>query len=144
MTNDRTPERNRDDIYALPLDSLTAFAFDEKVARVFPDMIERSVPGYASIIAMTGVLADRYAQPNTRCYDLGCSWGASTQAMRRHLDGRDCTIVAVDNSPAMIEQCRRALAAEPHATPVELIEGDLTAIPFENASVVVLNFTLQF
>lgn len=134
----------RDAIYAEPLAALTRFAFDERVVQVFPDMIQRSVPGYASIIAMTGVLADRYAQPGSRCYDLGCSLGASTLAMRPYLDGRDCRIVAVDNSPAMVARCREFIAQDPGAAPVDLIEADLCEVPVDNASVVVLNFTLQF
>lgn len=139
-----TSPTERDVIYALPIDSLTAFAFDERVVRVFPDMIQRSVPGYATIVAMTGVLADRYAQPGTLCYDLGCSLGASTLSMRSYLDGRDCRIIAVDNSAAMLARCAEVIAADSRHTPVDLIEADLADIEFENASVVVLNFTLQF
>lgn len=135
---------HRDAIYAQPLPAVAAFAFDERVVQVFPDMIQRSVPGYATIIAMTGVLADRYAQPGSTLYDLGCSLGASTLSMRRYLDDRGCRIVGVDNSAAMIERCRNTVAADPGRTPVELIEADLTAVPIEDASVVVLNFTLQF
>jgi tRNA (cmo5U34)-methyltransferase len=134
----------RDQIYASPLDAIGAFAFDEQVAHVFPDMIQRSVPGYATIIAMTGVLAERYAQPGSRCYDLGCSLGASTLAMRQHLDDRDCEIVAVDNSPAMIERCKAQIAADRHTTPVTLLLDDIASTPIDNASMVVLNFTLQF
>lgn len=134
----------RDAIYANPLDAIAAFAFDERVVQVFPDMIQRSVPGYATIIAMTGVLAERYAQPGSRCYDLGCSLGASTLAMRAHLGERDCRIVAVDNAPAMIERCRVAIDADPGHVPVELVQADICAVPIEDASVVVLNFTLQF
>lgn len=134
----------RDQIYASPLDAIGAFAFDEQVARVFPDMIQRSVPGYATIVAMTGVLAERYAQPGSCCYDLGCSLGASTLAMRQYLDERDCEIVAVDNSPAMIERCQARIAADSHRAPVTLRLDDIGATAIENASVVVFNFTLQF
>ncbi len=47
----------RDTLYATPDPDLGLFAFDDKVASVFPDMIRRSVPGYATIVAMTGLLA---------------------------------------------------------------------------------------
>jgi tRNA (cmo5U34)-methyltransferase len=134
----------KDTIFATPLDAIAAFAFDERVVRVFPDMIQRSVPGYSTIIAMTGVLAERYAQPGSRCYDLGCSLGASTLSMRAQLDGRGCSIVAVDNSTAMIDRCRALIDADPHTTPVDLVLGDIIDAPIADASVVVLNFTLQF
>jgi tRNA (cmo5U34)-methyltransferase len=141
---DQPRPAGRDAIYASPLDAIAAFAFDERVARVFPDMIQRSVPGYSTIIAMTGVLAERYAQPNSRCYDLGCSLGASTLAMRARLGDRDCRIVAVDNAAAMLERCRAAITADAGTTPVELVQADICSMPIEDASVVVLNFTLQF
>ncbi|MEH6558922.1 MAG: carboxy-S-adenosyl-L-methionine synthase CmoA [Oceanicoccus sp.] len=138
----------KDAIYSKPLDTITGFTFDEHVVNVFPDMIQRSVPGYSTIIAMTGVLAERYAQPNTNCYDLGSSLGASTLAMRRQLDSRPCNIIAVDNSAAMQKRCRELLAQDSNNTSstidVELIESDIRDIAIKNASVVVLNFTLQF
>lgn len=137
---------SRDTLYAQPLLDIAGFRFDDDVARVFPDMIQRSVPGYSTIIAMTGVLAERYAQAHSRCYDLGCSLGASTLAMRAQLQGRGCDIVAVDNSAAMLTRFQTLLDEQPVQadTQVHLICADMRDIVVENASVVVLNFTLQF
>jgi tRNA (cmo5U34)-methyltransferase len=134
----------RDDLYAAPRDPLTGFVFDERVAAVFPDMIHRSVPGYGTIVAMTGVLAGRHAQPGSRCYDLGCSLGAAALAMRRSVTAEDCRILAVDNAPAMIARCRERVAAAPEGAPVDLVCADVQDVVIRNASVVVLNFTLQF
>ena len=134
----------KDTIYSSPLDAIADFAFDANVVQVFPDMIQRSVPGYSTIIAMTGVLAERYARAGTHCYDLGCSLGASTLAMRALLDTRDCKIIAVDNSPAMIERCRALIATDAHTTPVQLLLADINDVELSNASVAVMNFTLQF
>jgi tRNA (cmo5U34)-methyltransferase len=133
----------RDSIYASSSD-LVDFAFDEAVAAVFPDMILRSVPGYADAIALTGLIAGEYAQPNTVCYDLGCSLGATTLAMRRQISAPGCRIVSVDNAPAMVERCRAHLEAVPSSVPVEVRCGDLRDCAIENASVVAMNFTLQF
>lgn len=44
----------------------------------------------------------------------------------------------------MIERCRRHIDAYKAPTPVEVVEGDIRDITIENASMVVLNFTLQF
>ncbi|TAL06579.1 MAG: carboxy-S-adenosyl-L-methionine synthase CmoA, partial [Porticoccaceae bacterium] len=93
----------RDQLFARPLAEIAGFRFDHQVVAVFPDMIRRSVPGYETMVAMTGTIAERYALPGTRCYDLGCSLGASTLALRRGIGARDCTIIAADNAPAMIE-----------------------------------------
>jgi tRNA (cmo5U34)-methyltransferase len=134
----------RDTIYAKPLDEPGRFAFDDSVAQVFPDMIRRSVPGYTTIIAMTGLLAGRYSQPGSTCYDLGCSLGASTLAMRQHIPWQDCRIIGVDNSPAMLQRCQTVIDTDSHEIPVSLRCADLEEVAIENASVVVLNFTLQF
>ncbi|AGB82790.1 methyltransferase, putative [Serratia sp. FGI94] len=135
---------NRDTLFSAPIDKLGDWTFDERVAEVFPDMIQRSVPGYSNIISMIGMLAERFVQPSSQVYDLGCSLGAATLSMRRNISVADCKIIAVDNSPAMVERCRRHIDAFRAETPVEVIEADILDINIENASMVVLNFTLQF
>ncbi|WP_034915443.1 carboxy-S-adenosyl-L-methionine synthase CmoA [Erwinia sp. 9145] len=135
---------NRDMLFSAPIAQLGDWTFDERVAEVFPDMIQRSVPGYSNIISMIGMLAGRFVQPHTQVYDLGCSLGAATLSVRRNIQAEGCKIVAVDNSPAMIERCRRHIDAFRAETPVEVIEADIRDVVIENASMVVLNFTLQF
>ena len=134
----------RDSLFAVPHDLVADFAFDESVTRVFPDMIRRSVPGYGNIVTMIGLLAERYAVAGSTLYDLGCSLGASTLSMRRCLGARDCTIVAVDNSPAMVKGCRVNVAEAGEGVPVDVRCADIREVAIGNASVVVLNFTLQF
>jgi tRNA (cmo5U34)-methyltransferase len=134
----------RDTLFAGPVAEIAGFRFDEDVVAVFPDMIKRSVPGYQTIIAMTGTLAERYAQANSNCYDLGCSLGASTLAMRRAINVTNCRIVAVDNSPEMIKRCKAILSAESSNVPVDLIRADILDSTIVDASMVVMNFTLQF
>lgn len=135
---------DKDSIYSQLLPEVTAFAFDDKVASVFADMIRRSVPGYSTVIAMTGVLAERYATEHSRIYDLGCSLGAAVLAMRHRVHAPDCQIIAVDNSEAMIQRCRENLAVEESTIPVEILCSDIRDIEIKDASVIVMNFTLQF
>ena len=123
---------------------VTDFVFDERVAAVFTDMINRSVPGYGTILTLIGTLAERYAQPDSLCYDLGCSLGGATLAMRRQIKAPNCSIVALDNSPAMIARCKELLARDASSVPVTLQCADILATDIHNASLVVLNFTLQF
>ena len=120
------------------------FRFDSAVARVFPDMIRRSVPGYTTIIPMIEVITDQYAQPGSHCYDLGCSLGASTLAMRHGIGDRDCTLIGVDNSDAMIDRCEHYIALDDHPLPVALKCEDILETDLRDASVTTLNFTLQF
>jgi tRNA (cmo5U34)-methyltransferase len=120
------------------------FRFDAAVARVFPDMIRRSVPGYTTIIPMIQVITEQSIQPGTNAYDLGCSLGASTLAMRHGIQYRDCELIGVDNSVAMIERCRHYVALDDHPLPVTLRCEDILDTDMRNASVTTLNFTLQF
>jgi tRNA (cmo5U34)-methyltransferase len=85
------------------------FVFDDKVASVFDDMIQRSVPGYSTIIAMIGVLAERYCQPDSRVYDLGCSLGGATYAIAHYVAHQHYSIIDVDNSTSMIQRLRARL-----------------------------------
>lgn len=137
--------KKQDAIYASPLNEIIDFDFDERVADVFPDMIQRSVPGYGTMISTIGVLASKYALANSHCYDLGCSLGAVSLAMRQRIRQPDCDIIAVDNSEAMIERGRQLLSSDSTSTvPVTMLCANLQDVTIENASIVVLNFTLQF
>ena len=135
-----------DRIYSAPLHRVGDFEFDDAVADVFPDMIRRSVPGYSSMLSMIARVTERYARAGTQLYDLGCSLGAGTVLLRDHAP-EDCRVVAVDNSEAMIERLRSRLDAENHdnAVPrVDLHLADLRQVNIRNASIVILNLTLQF
>ena len=133
-----------DTLFSDPLRAPGPFRFDQDVVEVFPDMISRSVPGYETVITLCGLLAQRFVQPGTHVYDLGSSLGASTFSMRKHLENIDCTLIAADNSAAMIERCRELIASAPGTTPAELIETDIRSLPLSNASMAVMNYTLQF
>lgn len=134
-----------DTLYRTPLAELVDFSFDERVVSVFPDMIQRSVPSYGTLISMIGVTAGAYAQADSNCYDLGCSLGAVTLAMHEHIKQSECKIIAVDNSDAMIEKAQQIVAGIPDASQrIEFQHADIVDIEISCASVVVLNFTLQF
>ncbi|MBL6986126.1 MAG: carboxy-S-adenosyl-L-methionine synthase CmoA [Methylobacter sp.] len=134
----------KDSIYANPVGEVGAFKFDETVADVFPDMIQRSVPGYHAIISAIGLLAGRFAREQSVCYDLGCSLGAATLSMRHQIEAENCRIIAVDNSQAMVTRCLQALQTDRAKVAVDVVCADIREIEINNASVVVLNFTLQF
>ncbi|WNO61916.1 carboxy-S-adenosyl-L-methionine synthase CmoA [Rheinheimera sp. MMS21-TC3] len=134
----------KDSIYAEPLGKIQDFNFDDQVADVFPDMIQRSVPGYHTIIQTIGKLTAKFQQPNSSYYDLGCSLGAATLAMRRNLSAENCNIIAVDNSKAMVERCERHLQSFRSEVPVTVQLADIRQLAISNAAVVVINFTLQF
>ncbi len=122
----------------------SATGLDERVAEVFPRYDPAFCARLLNIISMIGMLAERFVQPNTQVYDLGCSLGAATLSVRRNISHPGCRIIAIDNSSAMVERCRRHIDAYKAPTPVEVIEGDIRDVTIENASLVILNFTIQF
>jgi len=134
----------KDSLFAKSRALTTGFRFDEQVVRVFPDMIARSVPGYELVVPMIGMLARRYAQPDTRIYDLGCSLGAASLAMSLAVRKKGTEIIAVDNSEAMVARCKKAVADSGGSVPIDVRLQNMLDTRIENASVVVLNFTLQF
>ncbi|NIP99935.1 MAG: carboxy-S-adenosyl-L-methionine synthase CmoA [Nitrospinaceae bacterium] len=120
------------------------FEFNESVARVFDDMLARSVPLYRECQDLVVDWCVRLARPGVRVYDLGCSTGTLLVRLGNALDGRgDVHLVGLDNSASMIEKARNKL--ELSKVSAELVEADLESdFPFSRAGVVVLNYTLQF
>ena len=134
----------RDDLFDSPLSDPGLFRFDASVASVFPDMINRSVPGYATVVGMTGTLAAQHARPGSQIYDLGCSWGASLLSVAREPACDRCELIGIDNSESMLEQASNHLAQFPEAKRIQLQHADVLDTPLHNASVVIMNYTLQF
>lgn len=134
----------RDTLFSAPIEKLGDFTFDESVAEVFPDMIQCSVPGYSNIITAIGMLAERFVTDNSNVYDLGCSRGAGILSIRRNVNAKNVQIIGVDNSQPMVERCKTHLSAYHSEIPVTILLDDIRHIEIKNASMVVLNFTLQF
>jgi tRNA (cmo5U34)-methyltransferase len=135
----------RDTLFSELSADIEAFRFDERVTRVFADMIRRSVPGYASVIAMTGVLGAEYILPHSRVYDLGCSLGAGIISIHDRVN-TPCELLGVDNSEAMIKACQKNLANLPSKPQIsiQLQCKDIAEIDISNASMVIMHYTLQF
>ena len=148
MPDNNSHSNSRDTYYAEPNDMLVDFTFDEKVANVFPDMIRRSVPGYDALIMQLSVFARQFARPATRLYDLGCSTGASSLALLRGCRNvNDVTLIAVDNAAPMLDKARvnlNAFVGDNTSQQLQLMCADIRDVTISNASIVCLNFTLQF
>ncbi len=134
-----------DQIFRSPFEEISDFRFDARVVEVFEDMIERSVPGYSAILGMTGELAQQFAQPDTRIYDLGCSLGGSSFSIAQRQLPNGVSIVALDNSAAMIDRLNHKISENKSLhVPIEVHLQDIRAQKFAPCSFVVMNFTLQF
>lgn len=136
------------------------FVFNEEVVRVFDDMVSRSVPLYREVMACAAHWTRAYYQPKTRIVDVGCSTGTFLELIGRFLP-EPATLVGIDNSAAMLEKAKEKLeplnerhsvellcrsAVEPGGVEAKVAEetAGMTASPYQNSSVVVMNYTLQF
>ncbi len=135
-----TVPSDKDRVFAKPLSDVKAFEFNENVARVFQDMISRSVPGYELLLHMIGLYAGVFAQDRSNIYDLGCSLGEVSRIVAEQTRDLDCSIIAVDNSASMIEKCRQ----QDESSNIQWLCDDIQNIEIRNASMVVLNLTLLF
>ena len=120
------------------------FTFNEEVTEVFEDMIDRSVPGYTSSLRLIENLSRKYFIEGTHCYDLGCSLGASSMSLMKAMGKREGKVFAIDNSPAMIAACEQKCADLTKTGKVKFIKQDVNEAQIDKASVVVINFVLQF
>ena len=131
----------RDNLFNKQSD-IADFRFDQDVVKVFDDMVRRSVPGYDSMIQMIGLIARMYGQDNTNYYDLGSSTGAITLSIALNNKSKNNQFFAIDNSKEMVEQCKKNLQNK--VGNLQAICNDINQVKIQNASIVVLNLTLQF
>jgi tRNA (cmo5U34)-methyltransferase len=136
--------QKQDNLYANPLKKVADFKFDESVVDVFPDMIQRSVPGYETIVHTIGELAKSSVMPASNVYDLGCSLGAASLSVARATQNVNCKIIGLDTSSAMVERCRRTVQGFNLPNPIDIHQQSAQDATIENASMVIMNFTLQF
>lgn len=120
------------------------FEFNERVADVFDDMLDRSVPFYKHVIEMTAEILGRSLQPDDTVYDLGCSTGTTLISLARKLASPDLHFIGIDNSKAMLDRALRKAEMFSLSDRIDFIEKDITEAEISGAGGVILNYTLQF
>lgn len=135
---------HRDQVFREPVMGRSQFVFDDQVASVFDDMISRSVPLYADVQCLLPRLARGLVHDPLRVVDLGCSTGTSLISIGTNVTDRMVELTGVDNSAAMLEQCRQRLQSAGLESAVRLHLADLREVEFAHASMVLMNYTLQF
>lgn len=134
----------KDEVFKNEIEKASDFKFGANVAKVFDDMVNRSVPFYGEIQRMMAELAADHAKPGTDVYDLGCSTGTTMMGMDTMVN-KDIRFVGVDDSREMLDKCRSKLQEEGFTREFDLRCSDLNqGVDITNASVVVLCLTLQF
>jgi tRNA (cmo5U34)-methyltransferase len=142
----------KDRIYASKQDKVDDFAFNDNVAGVFADMIQRSVPGYTALNQLLPIVANQFIQSNSNVYDLGCSLGEASISIAKAVDkiksSDNVNIFAVDNSASMIKQFQQRLVnihfSNFSPDNIRPMLDDITKVEINNGSFAILNYTLQF
>lgn len=123
------------------------FAFDERVAKVFDDMVSRSVPFYNEVQRIqSDLIMDFLPEISGVVCDLGCSTGTTLEYLTKHPKCPESTqFIGYDNSESMLEKARDKLFGQINAGKVSLITADLSNLPqLPDCNIVILNWTLQF
>lgn len=135
---------NKDRVFAQKQTTITPFRFTEKVARVFDDMLVRSVPYYGEVLKQQARISRQYYMPGTRIYDLGCSHGNLGILLLDSFENTPFKLIGVDSSRPMVDRYKKRLTSYENADAIDLVCGLMENLKIENASVVVINWTLQF
>lgn len=120
------------------------FVFNERVAQVFDDMLDRSVPFYHEVIlSIARILGSSLNQGDT-IVDLGCATGATLLKLSSILNGKQFRYIGMDNSSAMLNQAKLKSELFLKQGDIEFTKGDITQTELPTAQVFILNYTLQF
>ncbi|XPV69474.1 MAG: carboxy-S-adenosyl-L-methionine synthase CmoA [Halarcobacter sp.] len=117
------------------------FEFDEEVASVFDDMLNRSVPFYKEMQRLTINFALNYLEEEDKVYDLGCSTASTLIELAKH-SSKKFQLIGIDNSEAMLE--RASNKSKAFGVDIKLINEDLHNMSFDDAKLIISNYTLQF
>ena len=134
----------KDILFRIKKEKSEPFSFNQAVADVFDDMLIRSVPLYAESISRQAQICARVYQDNSLIYDLGCSNGNLGLKIIDRMKNPDFSMIAVDSSLPMIETYAQRLGKQENRGNINLVCGCLEDIRIKNASVVLINLTLQF
>ena len=128
-----------DQVFTKPIKK--QFEFDEEVAAVFDDMLERSVPFYKESQKITKFFALKNLKQDGVLYDLGCSTASLLLNIHRELQV-EAELIGLDNSEAMLKRAKRKIEAFGANVTVEF--ADILEYNYNHADVFVSNYTLQF
>jgi len=129
----------RDRVFSKDIDK--KFEFDEAVASVFDDMLNRSVPFYKE----NQDLIIEYIIHNLDDFDTVTDLGCSTAAFLIELwqkANRELNLIGIDNSKPMLEIAKKKALA--YGVDINLVEADILDYNFTKSNFFISNYTLQF
>jgi len=129
----------KDNIFDKPITK--KFEFDEAVASVFDDMINRSVPFYNEVRQLIISLILSEEEDNKKVLDLGSSTAKFLLDLNNQMS-KDMKLKGIDNSKAMLERATKKCQA--FGANIELSYSNMLDYNYLDEDIVVANYTLQF
>jgi tRNA (cmo5U34)-methyltransferase len=131
---------NSDQLFSQEIEK--QFQFDESVASVFDDMIDRSVPFYRENIELIIKVLEKFVSSGDTILDLGSSTASLLLKIESELRELNLQLIGIDNSKPMIEQAKKKLDA--FGSKISIYDGDILTYQLPASQVIILNYTLQF
>jgi tRNA (cmo5U34)-methyltransferase len=115
--------------------------FNQEVAEVFDNMLERSIPQYDVMRYLVKQIGFQFVKKGTAIVDIGCSNGNAIEPfITQYKD--DCDYYCIDVSQPMLEKC---VEKYNQCKTVNILNYDIRkGIPQYNASLILSILTLQF
>lgn len=136
-----------DKVFSMDAQRSSDFVFDQSVASVFDDMLNRSVPLYAEQQSMICEMAKRFWVPGTTVADLGCSLGTTLINIAKAVPEVQ-SLIGYDNSQPMIQKALENIDKVGETERISIkhadLNGDLNELDRQNVSIATLCWTLQF
>ena len=129
----------KDKVFSKPIEK--QFEFDEEVASVFDDMLNRSVPFYKENLNLQTEILKNFLNENDKVTDLGSSTGTFLIELAKK-SGKKLELIGIDNSSAMIKRAENK--AKAFGADVKFINADFLEYDFSNSKAIIANYTVQF
>ena len=117
------------------------FTFNEDVANVFDDMLNRSIPFYADSLKLNAKILSQYIKDGDSIYDIGSSTLNFLLYFEQNFKTK-ANLVGIDNSKSMIKKATSKIKA--YNSKIRLISGDITRLNLDLSQAIISNYTLQF
>lgn len=121
-----------------------SFRFNDAVASCFDDMANRCIPYYREVIQLTASAADKFLSDQARVYDIGCSTGNTLLFIAKTLRDKNVKLIGIDPSESMLKKAEEKASVYTYSHDIEFLKGSCEDFQFEQADMIILNYTLQF
>ncbi len=120
------------------------FVFNERVAQVFDDMLDRSVPFYKEGIVSMARILETLLQDGDTVVDLGCATGSTLIQLSSLLATKQFRYTGIDNSSAMLDKAILKAELFSKQENLSFSHADIMELEQPDTSAFILNYTLQF